>query len=150
MGDNHREMNTYEQMTLALKAIEVSGRAKDKTPEEIIVWAKEICAVSFKTERVKSIQEETASEEDISRIYAAYPSKDVRNRNRPTGKGEKSRKIIAKKLTEGYTVDFILKAISDVLESSSYLKDFNTFLNNLPCRDDMFASEGTASDPYHF
>ena len=73
--------------------------------------------------------------------------------NSTTSKGEKSRKLIAKKLREGYTKDFILKAISNVLASNSYLKDFNTFLNNLPCKDDNLFSQAEFAkpiDPYHF
>lgn len=141
-----------EKLTLALKAIEISGQGKGKTPEEIIDWAEEICKVKFKTERVQSVREFEPSEEDIDEIYRAYPTKDVRNNNRPTSKGEKSRKLIAKKLREGYTKDFILKAISNVLASNSYLKDFNTFLNNLPCKDDNLFSQAEFAkpiDPYH-
>jgi len=141
-----------EKLTLALKAIEISGQGKGKTPEEIIDWAEEICKVKFKREVIKSEREFEPSEEDIDEIYRAYPTKDVRNNNRPTSKGEKSRKLIAKKLREGYTKDFILKAISNVLASNSYLKDFNTFLNNLPCKDDNLFSQAEFAkpiDPYH-
>lgn len=142
-----------EKLTLALKAIEISGWGKGKTPEEIIDWADEICKAKFKRERIQSAREFEPSEEDIDEIYRAYPTKDVRNNNRPTSKGEKSRKLIAKKLREGYTKDFILKAISNVLASNSYLKDFNTFLNNLPCKDDNLFSQAEFAkpiDPYHF
>lgn len=141
-----------EKLFLALKAIEISGQGKGKTPEEIIDWADEICKVRFKREVVKSIREDEPSEDDIDAIYRAYPTKDVRNNGRPTNKGEKSRKLIAKKLREGYTKEFILKAITNALESSSYLKDFNTFLNNLPCKDDNLFSQSEfakPADPYH-
>ena len=152
MGNNHnRDMETDKLLT-ALKAIEISGKAKDLTPEEILDWAIDICADKFKRKNISGAREYEPSEDDIEVIYRAYPTKDVRNNNRPTSKGEKSKRLIAKRLKEGYTKDFILKAISNALESNSYLKDFNTFLNNLPCKDDNLFSEAEFPkpiDPYH-
>lgn len=142
-----------EKLTLALKAIEISGQGKGKTPEEIIDWAEEICKVKFKREIIKSIKEEDVDEEDVKAIYAAYPNVDIRNENRLTGKGKASLAIIKKRLREGYTKDFILSVISQRLESNSYLPNFNTFLNNLPqMGESLFAPEQPKkqSDPYHF
>lgn len=75
------------------------------------------------------------SQEDVDEIYAAYPTKDVRNGNRNLGKGEKSKEIIRKRLQEGKTKQEILDAIAMYVDGNGYLPNFNTFLKNLPCEE---------------
>lgn len=75
------------------------------------------------------------SEDDVDEIYAAYPTKDERNGGRNLGKGEKSKELIRKRLQEGRTKQEMLDAIKMYLDGGSYLPNFNTFLNNLPCKE---------------
>lgn len=77
------------------------------------------------------------SDADINEVYAAYPSKDVRNNNRLTGKGAKSKEIIRKRLLEGWTKDEMIEAFRLYLDGNSYLPNFNTLLNNLPSKEEI-------------
>lgn len=77
------------------------------------------------------------SDADINEVYAAYPSKDVRNNNRLTGKGQKSKEIIRKRLLEGWTKEEMIEAFRLYLDGNSYLPNFNTLLNNLPSKEEI-------------
>ena len=77
------------------------------------------------------------SDADINEVYAAYPSKDVRNNNRVTGKGQKSKEIIRKRMLEGWTKEELIEAIQMYVDGNSYLPNFNSLLNNLPCKDEI-------------
>lgn len=77
------------------------------------------------------------NEDDVNEIYAAYPTRDMRNGNRNLGKGEKSKEIIRKRLMAGKTKQEILDAIALYVNGSGYLPNFNTFLNNLPCEEPL-------------
>ena len=101
MGDNHREVMETDKLTLALKAIEISGQGKGKTPEEIIDWADEICKAKFKTERVQSVREFEPSEEDIDEIYRAYPTKDIHNKKTTLEKNMQRKKHHPNQLNHG-------------------------------------------------
>lgn len=71
-------------------------------------------------------------ESDIEEIYKAYPSKCPR-RMQSTGKCSKDKDRIRILLTrKGKTKDEILKAIRQTINEGAYLKNFSTFLNNLP------------------
>ena len=77
------------------------------------------------------------ADSDVEEIYAAYPTKDPNNGNRPTSKGQKDKNTIKRLLANGeYTKDQLLTLIkSEVegrMETGAYLRNFSTFLNNLP------------------
>jgi len=93
----------------------------------------------FKTE-AKKIPEELSDvdENDVEEIYRAYPSKDPK-RGASTGKSHKLKDTI-RRLLKTRDKDSILKAIEDYLYDcrvhDRYLKNFATFLNNLPDDDE--------------
>ncbi len=69
----------------------------------------------------------------VEKIYALYPSRDQNNENRSTGKCLKDKIKIEKLLNKGIPLE---KMISDyVIECSktkAWLKNFSTYLNQLP------------------
>lgn len=95
---------------------------------------------SLEKERVKPTRSTPftpkVSEADVAEIYAAYPTTDVRNNRRNLGKGTKSKELIRKRLAEGWTKQDIMDAIEMYTNGSGYLPNFNSFLNNLPCKED--------------
>lgn len=72
--------------------------------------------------------------ESIEDIYNAYPTKCV-VRGAANGKGKKDKEKI-KSLLEEYSKDHLIKVINWYIEeckkSNTYMKNFGTFLNNLP------------------
>lgn len=74
-------------------------------------------------------------DDDVEEIYAAYPSRDPGNGNRSLGKSLKDRDRI-RRLLSIVPKEKILAAINTELEEShttgKWLKNFSTFLNNLP------------------
>lgn len=71
-------------------------------------------------------------EADIEEIYKAYPTKCER-RQQFTGKCSKDKDRIRILLTKKHkTKDEILAAIRQTVSEGAYLKNFSTFLNNLP------------------
>ncbi len=76
--------------------------------------------------------------EDINRVYSAYPSKCV-VQGRSTGKSSKDKEKI-KSLLKTHSVDDLISRIntyiSDCRKSATYMKNFGTFLNNLPDNQD--------------
>ena len=75
------------------------------------------------------------SEADIDEIYKAYPTHDPAMNNRDLGKSLADKKKI-KRLLRTYTKEDILAAIDSELwqnkNNGKWLKNFSTFLNNLP------------------
>ena len=71
---------------------------------------------------------------DVDKIYNAYPNKCIIS-NRATGKGSNDKKKI-KKLLQTHTADeligLITLEINSRKNSKTYLRNFSTFLNNLP------------------
>lgn len=77
------------------------------------------------------------SDDDVNDVYKAYPTRDKQNGNRPLSKGAKSKTLIRAILERGLvTKDVLIKIIHQELkyneDTGKWLKDFNTFLNNLP------------------
>lgn len=77
-----------------------------------------------------------ALDESVERIYQSYPSKCA-NRGTSTGKCAKDkRKIKTLLVTKAFTEESLTRAIGryveDVQSHGSYLKNFSTFLNNIP------------------
>ena len=85
---------------------------------------------------------DTNKEKDINIIYKSYPSKCPINES-ATGKSSKSKKKIEnllKKHTVEYLLDLQEKYLNDCVISNRYIKNYDTFLNNLP-DPDQFKSE---------
>lgn len=83
----------------------------------------------------------------VDRVYYAYPSKCPKGKN-STSKSFKNKKTIAKRL-EIYSEEYLIKAIETYIDGEKkadrWIKNFSTFLNNIPDIDDsgngMFMSE---------
>lgn len=69
----------------------------------------------------------------IEEIYSLYPARDRNNNNRSTGKSSRDKLKIRKLLTEGKDLKMIInKYILDCSKTNSFIKNFSTFLNQLP------------------
>lgn len=78
--------------------------------------------------------EEEYKEKDIDYLYSLYPSK-CPVRNASTGKASSNKKAIEKHLKSISKEELektIKRYISECVSSKTYLKNFGTFLNNLP------------------
>lgn len=113
------------------------AKGTDQDPKDILVEAARL-AKSASKESKKDPAVEQQLESDISDIYAAYPSRDDR-RGASTGKCEKCRVKIRQLLTrksKPMTKEHILTAmrhyLDDCTASGAYIKNFQTFLNNIP------------------
>jgi len=74
------------------------------------------------------------NKKEIDEIYLAYPSK-CPVKGTSTGKGNSSKKKIEKLLREHskeYLIQVIRQYISESEKAGRWIKNFNTFLNNLP------------------
>ena len=96
-----------------------------------------LALLTAKAKPIKAAKQDIVkvSEEDVDEIYAAYPTRDERNGGRNLGKGAKSKELIRKHLRDGKTKQEMLDAIRMYLDGGSYLPNFNTLLNNLPCEE---------------
>ena len=84
--------------------------------------------------QVQPKQEAKAPKDHVEKIYAAYPSRCVVS-NRSSGKCSKNKDKIKKILKDMSYLNFIaiIKLYTeDCRESDTYMKNFSTFLNNLP------------------
>jgi len=82
-------------------------------------------------------EEQTVSEDDINEVYAAYPSKCVVT-GRPLGKSSSDKRKIERLLrdkTKEQLVKTIQRYVEDCKRDKVYMKNFSTFLNNLPDYD---------------
>jgi len=72
---------------------------------------------------------------EVDYIYSLYPTK-CPVRNSSTGKGKKNKEQIKKLLSKGESVDSLEKVIKiyikDCKKNRVFIKNFHTFLNNLP------------------
>jgi hypothetical protein len=78
---------------------------------------------------------------EVDKVYNAYPARDP-STERGTGKTTKDKTRIAKLLTQGnYTADSLIKIIYKYIDEcrtgNTYMKNFCTFLNNIPDMDAM-------------
>lgn len=117
------------------------GRPKNQTETE-----KKPTGLFSETEtkaNTKAIREEKKREEekrkekkkeDVNFIYSLYPSK-CPNREASNGKSEKNKEAISKHLETKSKEDLekiINTYVQDCIKSKTYMKNFSTFLNNLP------------------
>jgi hypothetical protein len=69
----------------------------------------------------------------IEKIYGLYPARDENNNNRSTGKCLKDKMTVRKYLSEGKDLEkLITQYILDCKNTKAYIKNFGTFLNQLP------------------
>jgi len=113
------------------------AKGTDTNPQDILVEAARLATIASRASKKDPVLE-AQLEQDISEIYNAYPSRDER-RGSSTGKCEKCRTRIRTLLTRKQnplTKEHILTAIShylaDCSSSNMYLKNFYTFLNQMP------------------
>jgi len=74
-------------------------------------------------------------DKDIDEIYNKYPSKDKTNNNRSTSKSEKDKdkiRSLLKKKTKDDIINVIDFYLKECYRTNTFLKNFSTFLNNLP------------------
>lgn len=72
-------------------------------------------------------------ETEVEKIYQLYPYRDGSNNNRSTGKSSKCKLKIKSILKTGYPLaEAIKKYLDECKTKKVYLKNFSTFLNNLP------------------
>lgn len=72
--------------------------------------------------------------EVINNIYKNYPNKCPINES-STGKSSKCKnkiEVLLKTHSEGYLIDLQEKYVKDCIKSERYIKNYQTFLNNLP------------------
>ncbi|HHX61245.1 MAG TPA: hypothetical protein GX707_11130, partial [Epulopiscium sp.] len=88
--------------------------------------------------------------EEVDEVYTAYPTKCV-VRGASTGKSASNKKKIRTLLKSSTKEDLLLiikKYIADCKKDNIYMKNFTTFLNNLPDYDtDTLKAESKALDP---
>lgn len=72
-------------------------------------------------------------EKEIEEIYSLYPTKDVNHDNQSTGKSSKNKQKIKKILESKYPLKKAIEFyLSECNRTKCYLKNYGTFLNNLP------------------
>lgn len=115
------------------------GQTKDTILEEVRIKKEE--------KKEKNLQKKE-SHEVIDEIYAAYPA-TCPVQKRSLGKSHRDKLKIAKLLTEK-SRDELLEVISlylaDCVKTNSYVKNFSTFLNNLPDLDALRSDKQKAKD----
>lgn len=80
----------------------------------------------------------TFNEEDVKDIYDAYPARCVvtgRNLGKNTGDKEKIARLLKYRSREDL-ISTIQKYVNDCRTRKVYMKNFSTFLNNIPDYDD--------------
>jgi hypothetical protein len=103
----------------------------------------------------EEIEKEGNSKEDVSKIiidkiYSAYPSK-CPIQNRSTSKGSKDKEKITKLLktiSEDKLILTINTYIEDCKKSQTYVKNFSSFLNNLPDITEQSKTEEPTPEPF--
>ena len=119
---------------------------QDGVPYQMV--ANEIEDKFPKAKRTRTESEETDNDA-VNRIYAIYPTKcPVSQRN--TGKCSKDKDRIARLLkttTEEKLSSTIKRYIDDCIKQNSYIKNFSTFLNNIPDTEETIFHEDE-TDPF--
>ena len=84
---------------------------------------------------VKRLYKEQNIKDSVNRLYKAYPTKCPVN-GRPTGKGSKDKRklesLLRNGMSESELESKIARYISDCIQHQSFMKNFQTFLNNIP------------------
>lgn len=125
-------MTRFEQFVIYGLATIVAEQNGYAVEEVLLKWKDDVDRIWPSTAKAKR-----GADADVEEVYQAYPTRDANNGNRPTGKGQKDKSTIKRLLTSGdYTKDQLLTIIKREVESreetGAYLRNFSTFLNNLP------------------
>lgn len=83
---------------------------------------------------IKEISDKSDKEKSSERLYAAYPTRCPVS-GRATGKSSKDKKkliTLLAKHSEDELLSIIKRYLADCIETKTYIKNFSTFLNNLP------------------
>jgi hypothetical protein len=125
-----KSKNQYSSNIIALS---VFNKALDKALDKALI--KHASKQSESTHQsIDSINIQDTNIQDADIIYKLYPSKCI-NSNRSTGKCSKDRERIIKLLksnSKEYLIKIIESYVNECINSKTYLKNFTTFLNNLP------------------
>lgn len=89
-------------------------------------------------------------EDSVNRVYASYPTKCPVN-GRATGKSFRDKEHIAKLLKDGrYSADSLINSIQryveDCTSTQTFIKNFSTFLNNIPDYSEDFTPQTPRQD----
>ena len=130
-------MDKYQAMMLYCLAglvVKDTGEVLENFLRDASKWADSIVVPprAKGPSTAKEIGKNEALEADIEEIYAAYPPRCPK-RQQSTGKCAKDKDRIRILLTKkGKSKSDILAAIEQTISDGGYLKNFSTFLNNLP------------------
>ena len=132
-----QEMLKTAQLLRLLYKTDAGLWTSDGIKRRIGSVSKERESAILRQERNKSIVKETGSYSAnnplIDKIYGLYPSRDENNGDRSTGKCFKDKAKISKLLGNGIDLEsLITQYILDCQKTKAYLKNFSTFLNQLP------------------
>jgi len=124
-------MTQFEKLLICGIA-ELAAVARKTTPEAIIAQWNEQADKAWPRTTEKGEEKPAIPEEDINEVYRAYPTKDPNNSNRRIGKSSSDKDKIRRLLENGHTKEELLNLIRLTTEDGRWLKDFSTWLNNLP------------------
>lgn len=111
-----------------LMAFEIAGNFEEA--EELLSWA----AKGVSVKPTAQITDEQNESEVVDYLYSLYPTK-CPNRNCSTGKCARDKQRLARMLkttTADKIEQAILLYVKECKENGSYMKNFSTFLNNIP------------------
>lgn len=129
-------------------------RCLQDAPKELVEWLdiiieqKPIEEKLYKKEVKKHIKKEVMINPEIEEIYNLYPSKCPVS-YRSTGKNKRNIEQIKKaidSLSISYVRDSITLYIQDCTKSNTYIKNFSTFLNNIPDPEELKKSNNIISN----
>lgn len=95
----------------------------------------EQCLNEIEQSKVKEskVKESKDTDYDIDSVYLLYPTTDINNNNKSTGKSCKDKEKISRILKSKYPLKKAIEFyLSECNRTKCYLKNFGTFLNNLP------------------
>lgn len=79
------------------------------------------------------VKEKKEKESKVNEIYSLYPTTDSNNNNKSTGKSSKDKLKIGRIIDTDYPLKKAIEFyLSECNRTKCYLKNFGTFLNNLP------------------
>lgn len=110
------------------------GANEESTSEQHAIIEESKKEESKKIEEKKPSNDGKEKKEIADRLYALYPTKCPVS-GRATGKSSKDKEKLVRLLkehTEQELADIIRRYIKECTEQQSYVKNFSTFLNNLP------------------
>jgi len=131
--ENHQNIEGMEKAKLLRK--ERNRRYYEKkqiTSLDNKATSKTLKDSTDKTRKDKT-RKENNNEEEIDKIYNSYPSKCSISK-RPTGKSKKCKDKIKTLLRSGQDdlIEIINRYVKECEENKTFMKNFSTFLNNLP------------------